>query len=274
MPALQLLDTVQVDTGEALLAVVGVEPIISHEVERITAPQRHAAVNILKTLRILARAVINGTHVATPPRRDMSYQSVLRDLTKPFDQEQVERMLAVVGDADVGMAFLTVSHNAFQYLQATLPVSVYQTQASAQNLAVSDPDWWAWQVRYETLDNPLSVFAAIADGSLLPSQVECLKTIYPTLGSAIDHAITDAITDAIALKRSFELPLGAEFGVATWRGDPVSAEPYQDAYVTPAETRQLQPDPGKQSPLAASSLSSAEAATYRSAGVKPGQTPG
>lgn len=258
-----------IDPGESLLCVTGVRPVVTKKVETIDAQQRKQARQLPQVLQKLSRQLINDELTAPGQIEPYSYNDLLDALTTGLDEQQLADMVDTIRSGDLGLAYTTVAHRAVQYLQAVLPKSIYQTQASAQNLQISDPDWWGFQEQYELLDNPLSVFDLMASGELRPSHVHCLRTVYPTLGVAIDDALDDAIATEVGRKKSFELPLYVDFGVATWRGDPPSPAPYQNAYAQQQAVKDAQPSsPESKSPLAAEAETSTEAALYKSAGLK------
>jgi hypothetical protein len=218
-----------IDPGETALAVIGVVPVISRKVEKIKASQRDEMANLPRSLKRLAQKLCRGeldAAVVDVP----SYKPLLTDLTDAFDVAQIEATIEPLPMA-MKLPFMTLAKNAFDLLQGALPKSVYQTSFNAVQLPISDVDFWKFAGVLQVLDNPLCVFALMSRDELLPSQVQAVQHIYPSLSQAIAMAIQFAAVDELSRVKSFELPLNAENGVATWFGNPPNPAPYQAAYV-------------------------------------------
>ncbi len=253
----------EIDTGEVIVAVLGLRPIISKKLEKVTKSDLDAIVDFPMKLQRLARKLVAGTLKAKEEMPPETYDSFLDRLTAPFDEAQIEATIGQFpGDGDEKLSAMTVAHQAFDLVASVLPKSVYQSMFSSANLAVSDPQWWTFQESFELLNDPLLVFNDIATGELLGSQATAMREIYPTISAAIDDAIKAANAEEIAKVKSFELPVNVEFGCATWFKMPIDVAPYQMSYTIGDAQRNATPQPSssQSSAAAASSLSFAERA--------------
>ena len=91
----QPVDPTTINPGERALAVVGVRAVVSRAVEKVTADQRRAIAAYDKLIRKRARELVADEIRCAWPEPP-SYRALLRDLTQPFDQHQVEQMFGAL----------------------------------------------------------------------------------------------------------------------------------------------------------------------------------
>ena len=258
-----------IDPGEKLLAVTGVRPVISKEVEKIRMPQVHEAAKVPEELAKLATKLVRG-ELRQPKMEHASYMPMMRDLSEEYKPHQVEAMIGSLPhewQANIGMPFLSVSQRAFAYLQGSIPHAAYETLSGSTSLRPDDDAFFRFLGKFAVLEDVRSVFARMQCGMLLASQVKCIREVYPTLSDAVDYCITNAIIDAKTELKSYQLPLYAEFGVATWIGAPIDTQKFQLSY---AVQNQKPPPANKpnETPLSKQSMSSAQQALYQTIGQK------
>lgn len=254
-----------IDKGEALLAVTGIRRVIDASSQEVPTEQVKESRAMAKTIRGLAKSLVMGE--VPPPGKvgSKSYKRLLDELTQSID---VDAMHDQVRSGDLALAWVTAATRGYAFLQSALPKNLYNTQVSTMNLDVNDVDLWNFEELLDLIDQPLRLFNMIATGEIRLSQVQAVRMVYPTLCLCVDESIVDAITDQLVKDKEFELPVSVEFGVATWRGSPITSVPWQSAYAVPAAVRQPSPSAAK-SPLAAEAASSTEASLYKAAGLKP-----
>lgn len=253
----------EIDPGEALLSAIGVRPVLSKEIERITAVQRHAAIRTPANIHRLAKAMCHD-QLDQPKGDHPKYEKMLDDLTRTYDEAQIEAMIKRAPD-DAKMPFMSVAHNAWLYLSARLPKYTYQDATGTENLRPSDPDLFEFYDIFDALDAPLTIFNYIATGMIIDAQVAAMRTIYPTISAAIDEAIAGAVSDCLAEKKSFELAPRAEIGVACWRGADVQIADLQAGYIAAAAQKQAEaPRKTNESALSKEALSGAQETLYGS----------
>ena len=255
-----------IDSGEIIVAVIGVRRIIERTQRRITQSQIGMIAGFSLKLSRLAMKLCNGTLAEKDELPPSDYYKLLDDLCMPFDEAAIEDALgSMPNDAESQMSALAVAKKIYDLLAGVLPKSVYQSVTSTVNLAISEPQWWEFQEAFELLDKPFTVFNDIATGEILPSQVVCMRECYPTVSRAIDAAIRNATATALSRDKNFELPEAAEFGVANWFGTPIDVAPYQQAYTTLNNARDTQPSPStaSESPESASSMTAAQNAALK-----------
>jgi len=248
--------------GEVALAVIGVRAVVSRAVEKINADQRRQMAAYDKIVRKRARELVADEIKCGWPEPP-SYRPLLRDLTQPLDQHQVEAMLAPL-DPETQTAFLPLAANAFLYLQAALPRSVSKSLAGFQQLPVDDPSWFRFAGLLRVLDDPLQVLELAAGGALMRYQVAAVRELFPGVAQAIDAALTAAIIEAKGRDRNYELPAAAETGVSVWFGMPTITVPTGAVYAQANAKRDQQPQPskGQLSPAAQAALTDADAAQF------------
>lgn len=209
-----------IDPGEVALATIGISAILRDEVPRqgVERLQRMAA--IPKQIASLAGKVATGklTYQALP--REHSYRALLDRLSSPLRQSEIQGLIDRFpgAGADIGAAFVIAAQEALLHVKELFPVSIYTTFAGPKNMVPNDLAIWQFLSQLDVINDPMRVFALMASGALLKRQADAIRLIYPTMSAAIDPALYEAIARQIAARASYQLPPGAEFGVATWLG--------------------------------------------------------
>lgn len=213
-----------IDRGEALLAIVGMRPVLDRSLTYITVEQRERARRIQTRVELLAAQLINGTLSGDDAPTPVDYDDLLFKLTEPPTPEELEKMIRSLPgeDHDDASAFLAAAGNAYRYLQANLPIVVKRNLLGAENLPPSDLALTTFEFLLEVIDKPLATFDIMATGALLRSQGNALKACYPTLHQAMVQAISGRLG-------------GNEYdGVACLSLSALTGAPYQDPKVTAA----------------------------------------
>jgi hypothetical protein len=208
-----------IDPVELLLGSIGIRPIISRNLERIKVSDIDEMIRIPTKVTRMSRQLIRGDKFELTFGRD-SYRDLLKDLARGWDVEQAQEMLAAVPRdmKAIASALLVKSIKLIETMDKEYPRSDYATIAGTDTLKPSGVKMFRFLSVLEVIDRPLIVFELMACGGLSQSQVEAVRTVYPTLSAAIDAAIIDAVVRARAEKKSYQLPPRAETGVKAWFG--------------------------------------------------------
>ena len=238
--------------SEALMATIGIKPVISRSVERVTLAQLREAQVINKKVTKLAKGVVNGD-LDTEYSDGLDYETVLNDLAKGFQIRQVQQMLAAFPAKYRSLAagFTMLASSLATELQKMYPISNYSTVSGFINQKPSDLAYWSFVNVLEVLNDPLQVFPLMASGALLRKEAQAVRLVYPSLSQAIDQALFRATASAQAEKKSFvELDANAEIGIKAWFGKaPIPPGLIHNMQVNHAVARQQQaqtsaPPPG------------------------------
>lgn len=262
------MDT-QLDPIEAVLAVIGVRPLISKQVEHFRKDQLDQAMKLPETIQSMVRKLVKDELIGTP-LFETSYDDTLRDLFDDWRPEQLEAMVKAMSKwiphLDIGL--MAKAKDVLSYLQGIFPRSSVNTALMSTNVVPSDPVIYDFESVLEVLDEPLKVLALMQQGAITKRQIAAVRLVYPTLSKVIDEALIDIVSDRKAEKKSFELPPAAEIGVTKWFGKP-AIDPKLSAQlkaIVPKPKDASPPVPSATSPktsvLAKESMSSAERATY------------
>ena len=207
-----------VDPGEAMLAVVGLRPLLAAKAERIAAPDWDEIGNIGKRCDILARQLFSGEIEAnTSPA--MNYDSLLDTLSEPVDPAKFDPLIEEIPLAlhDAISAFVGTASRAFAYLETKFPISVVRGLISNVNVTPSDFALGIFEDLLEIVDQPLAVYGIVAAGRLTSDQALALKTIYPTLYTRMVGSIVvrrnKVIADDANYDCEFERGLAVMFAV-------------------------------------------------------------
>lgn len=207
------------DVGEGWAAIIGVGPVLSKRVEKITESQFKEAAKIHETITKRARSLVNGTIVpAQVPIVD--YMKTLELSSGAMDEAQIVAMQSALPPNDQG-AYMVVAQRQYTAIQATIPKLSYTTGAGEQIMTPDLSELVDFSDFYALLDDPLvTVFGAIAGGSLHMKQAEFWQEAFPSMTKVITAAIQDAIAERVAKAPGFTLPWKVEIGYAAWSGKP------------------------------------------------------
>jgi hypothetical protein len=206
---------------EAALAVIGIRPLISREVERIRVMTLREIDRLPDELMAGARAVVRGEaneRLKVGAADSARYRAMLKDFAKGYDAKQVDDMVAQFPAEyqTLGAGLVVLAAQVIQELGAMYPISTYQSVTGSINLLPPAPKLWQFARVLDLIDRPLSLFQLIAAGALLRSQARAFRTVYQTLSRAVDAAFVDAVKRAKTEKISFQLPVLAETGMCAW----------------------------------------------------------
>lgn len=180
-----------IDPGERILAVVGVRPLLTEEVERITRPMWDEINSLEFRVHRLAQQLARGELEADDTYPAVDYEPFLDAFASPPDPDQVAEMLDDVPFAAC-VPFLGTAAKAYNYLRDHFPISVERTVFGATNLPPSSLALGAFEDLLEVLDRPLAVFSMIAEGRFTSRQAAALNAVYPTLYAEVATAIVTA----------------------------------------------------------------------------------
>ncbi len=212
-----------VDPAQALLASIGVRPIISHRIERITPAQWKAAGDIADKSDEIAKLMVGGKldSLTVLDFDRIDYSATLQGLTQPYLPQQVEAMLHHIppGLDGLQMSFMALAKKTYDYLYSQLPIVLRKSVAGNNNIApprrlVSKFESLLW-----ALDNPLGVYNLMQNATLTSQQNDGLHAIYPSLCQHMgDESIPNAIEDERAKRPRFQLQRHTEQGVRRFLG--------------------------------------------------------
>ncbi len=187
------------DPGEAILAVVGLRPLLTGKPERIPADDWRDIGGIGKKCDELAKQLVEGTlSKASPPALD--YEGSLDAFAEGLQPEQFEPIVKEF-PAELGNEitdFVSAANRAWAYLEGKFPISVAKTVCGNVNLPPSDFALGMFEDLLEIVDKPLNVYVMVAVGRMTSDQALALETCYPSLYSRIVGSIVLQIIDAKA----------------------------------------------------------------------------
>ena len=203
---------------EIMLAVIGMKPIISREVETVSPETLDEMDKVPEEIAQLARGVVRGTKVTPPKYAPFEPQKAINDLAAGWDVQQVKDMIAKfpVRYQAIGTALVVKSQDVIKQLMQGYPIAQYQTLSGSVSLQPTDMKKFKFKSVLEMVNEPLRVFEFMSTGALTKAQAHAVRTVYPTLSACIDAALMNETVAAKAARASFELPPRAEYGVKNW----------------------------------------------------------
>lgn len=266
-----------IDPVEGLLAVLGVRPFIYRDVPMVTKEHTARVGRLPATIQAQARALCRGELTGVGISA-LDYDKTLRVLYEdyaPLDFEAATKALAK-NAAELDAPLLAKVGDVIQYLRSIFPRDSYTTLEGQDQLEPNVYDVIAFTAILDALDDPLTVFRGMSDGSVSGTQIKAVHALYPTLSAAIDEAVTEMPAEMRAAKASFNLAWDTEIGINKWLGRPpvdadlvkllVDAAAQAQAALAPAPTPKK---PGENETQVKGALSDADRAQYQAAtGVK------
>lgn len=240
---------VEIDAVERALAVIGIEAVLSREVEKIRLSDVKDMVGLNKKVYQEAKRIVDGEK-SSVPLTDVNYKRTLKELTDEYNAGQLESMVAAFPPAlhDISGSFLVKAQEVVKLLRSLFPVTTKETLLGPENILPPALAVRKFATLLDVLNDPMRVLAHISCGSLLKSQVTVMNEVYPTFSECVTDAFKEAGSDAKAKKKSFVLPGLVAVGYGTWAGQPrVSPQlqkRLQDNFVN-AETEKKKP-PGSE----------------------------
>src|SRR5262249_44975819 len=190
----------QIDAVERLLMVVGIDAILSRDVERFGKTKLRRAAGIPDEVSALAGKMVRGDLEPDLTLSDLDWRKAVKELVAGWDVEQVTEMVSrFPPEYQAAASALVIKSVALvKQLSDGLPIAKYQTMTGAKDMVAADVAIFRFSSVLEVVRNPLIVFQLMAGGALLKIQAHAVRTVYPTLSAAIDAAIFNATTMAKA----------------------------------------------------------------------------
>jgi len=230
-----------IDPSESLLAVVGMRPIISHEIEEITPQQWKRALGFDREIDGAARELVRGKPRPVKDVGHIDYFKTLRDLVTPWNQQQVEAMLAELPSwfSEYAGSFVIAAHRAFEFMGSQLPRQLKVELTGPKPLKPPERLVYRFLSLLEVLDDPIRALTLSSNAHLLGPQIQGLEQVFPTLVNYMREAIAREIRDARAEDATFRMHYYAEMGAEKLLGVDLSG---------PALRKMLQTPPAPQQP--------------------------
>jgi hypothetical protein len=198
--------------GEAILAVVGIRPLLTDAVERITAPMWREISQLGRTVHQQAVGLVRGNLDRAKAYPAVDYDSALKAFSAPPAPAQIEAMLRDV-PAGADLPFLAAAARAYNYLRGEYPICVERTVFGVNQLEPGDFAMGRFEDQLEIIDRPLSVFGMIESGRLTTKQAAAMQGVYPTLYKEIAVDVVSACMQEKADHPSWEPEFGRGLSV-------------------------------------------------------------
>lgn len=235
--------TTEIDPVEALLATLGVRPLVSKDVPFLTKAKLGESVKLGDRIEALARDLCRD-EVAAVKLYTVDYTTTLRELYEEWQPEQIEKLAKALQENAGAMMvdFQAKAKDVVTYLQGIFPRSTYETFLGAANVVPNDLAIYAFESVLEVLDEWTRVFTFIGQGALTKRQATAFRLVYPTISKAIDEALLSAAAAEKTKVKAYEVPPAAEVGIARWQGRP-AVKPATSAQLAATAAKPKEPGP-------------------------------
>lgn len=217
--------------AELLLAQLGVDGILSREPIRVRPVQVDRSDVLARKLtsraRAFATATTFGKYEYSPPT--WKYRDVLRAVNDPVTESHFADAEGLPDSLRID--FQEAATQVLRHLKATIPV---QTTTRAFGVDVLDPSDSAWATYCRTLrlaNDPSSVLDLMEAGTLLPSEAQDLRAMYPSTFDLIAQEILATVVEVTARKPEWRMD---------WRRELICARYASIPGVDPALAARLQ----------------------------------
>ncbi len=218
-----------IDPGEAFAEAIGVNPILSKRVEKITDKQKKAVLTLTERIHKMCKSLLRGTIVPWATE-ECDYFKVLDLTSGAMDVPQIVEMISEIPD-EAQLPYMTVARKIYSTLQNSIPKSGGKTITGVDVVKPNETALLKFNELYSAMDRPVEYsIGAIADGSITPDIANAVKMVFPTITSYIN----ECIQTEISLKgkgKAFALPWKVNAGLLSWLGapqePPIPAPPIQ-----------------------------------------------
>jgi hypothetical protein len=224
-----------IENAEALLAVLGMTPVISHEIETITPEQWRRVLFLEREIDEAAKALVTGKPKPATETEGIDYMSTLHDLSTPYVPHQVEAMLAQLPPwFDSGGPFLVLASRAFDYMGSKLPRQVKKDLTGPEHIEPPARLVERFVSLLEVLDDPVGALRLAANAQLLGTQIEAMEAVFPGVLDYMRKALAREIAHASAGRPNFKLRYEAEQGAEKLLGADLTSPALRKILQAPA----------------------------------------
>jgi len=193
-------------TGEALLAVLGLDPLLGEGRLRLTVEKRRQAMGLRATIRKEVRRFIRAADFDDErPLPEFDYRKALERLTEEAPEQLADR-LAGFEDPEEALAFVAAASRAMTYLRNVLRPRSRVTMTGPKPVPPSDFEVSRFRRALALVNDPLLVLEDLNEGTLARGQVRTLAEVFPGIYSVIKDEMRLALTDVIAERPRYEIP--------------------------------------------------------------------
>lgn len=191
--------------GESLLAVVGLDKLLSGERIRIGQGTREEALQLPVRISRELRAFLSATGFARMPALTMpGYRSVLRQVLAEPDPAARAQQFALDDHHDA--ATLTVAlDQALAVLRPMVPRNVRDTGVTARLEAPPDFALARYARAHAVIADVMTLFGHLLAGTLLREEVRAFVGAYPSLYQQAVESVPRLLASIAAEKPRFEL---------------------------------------------------------------------
>ena len=204
--------------GEALLAAVGINAVITKGKLRVTQDHRQKALRYMRTAtgepsawirREVKRVILAEGNDGEAKLPEFSFEDALEALTEQFTPERLQENISSL-EGDEGVSFLLAAGQATSYLQAILPRRSRITPLGPVASPPSDQDISRFRRAFSVLDDVTVLFDEACEGTLARDQVRAAKENYPGIYAQITEALFLELAALRGERPRYTLPFARE----------------------------------------------------------------
>jgi hypothetical protein len=221
-----------IDPAEALVAVTGLGLLTGERQASISLDEIERAAKLEATIETRTKQAVNGETDLRGPA-PVNFKRALKRLSavqKPEDH--VERMTKFPpGYHQLAMSYNILLHQLQPEILKMLPRQTFQNITGTDVAAPADLAMQRFYQMLQVIDEPLTVFRHINNGSLLKKQALAVKTICPTFAQAVTDSLFQCVVEKKAVHPSWMPNWILNKGLCAW---------FESSSIPPDMLRRLQ----------------------------------
>lgn len=193
------------DSGEELVAVVGLEPLLKKGKLKLTNAQLTRASKLQLEVYKRCKAFLENKKKPGPPKLnlpDIDFLDLQKLLTLANASDWIQDKIEDLESVELQLSYAMALKQALNYLVAILPklpVSITSKKSRPSDFELS-----RFNRAYRTIDDPMTVLSDMEQWCLSRGQVQVLRDVYPNLASLIEQSLLEASIDITTKDPEFE----------------------------------------------------------------------
>lgn len=187
-------------SGECLLAVTGIDALLTRQKLKVTKSKREAAVQVPFAIRKALKRFLTAAEADKPTSRPFTYSTTYKAVNDPPTTAELQDMVEGI-DPDAETALLIAAGQAINYLRTMAPSRTRMTVVGPKSLPPSDAEISRFGRAYWTCQDPMTVFEDLCSGTLTRAQIEYMRKAYPGL-----YELTGEILASLLIELKAERP--------------------------------------------------------------------
>lgn len=172
--------------GPALLAVTGIDPLLTRRFRRPTIAEMQRSQRIARIIRTSMRAFMDMNAPEKRPRMaaapPFDFDELADHLSASIGPAHLADCMSRFGDMqELGLDYVSAAEPALNYLRTWLPADGQRTPTGARPVRPSDDEVSKFRRIYNVATDPLCVLVNLNAGVITSDEVDALEAMFPAV---------------------------------------------------------------------------------------------